>query len=103
MGINLYFSYNSNVKDEKDKKKFYEKQLQRVLKLLIAALCITVFSYFIFGDMFVKFGILHFIGFSSLLLIPFVNNHNMILSIIIAVIVLRLLNQDRTFFSWVPP
>ena len=52
--------------------------------------------------MFVKFGILHFIGFSSLLLITFVNNHNMTLSIIIMVIVLRLLNQDRTFLV-VPP
>ena len=35
VGINLYFSYNSNVKDEKDKKKFYEKLLKRVLKLLM--------------------------------------------------------------------
>lgn len=103
VGINLYFSYDSSIKNEKDKNKYYEKQLYRVLRLLIAALFISVFSYLIFGDLFVKFGILHFIGFSSLLLIPFINNHNVLLSFIIAVIILRLLMADKSFFSWVPP
>ena len=47
------------------------------------AICMSLFTYFVFGDKFVKFGILHFISLSSLLLFMFVDNENLIKMIIL--------------------
>ena len=99
VGINIYLSY----KNSKTKEDFYEKQLKRIFKLLAFAVFITVFSYFIFGDKFVKFGILHFMAIASLLLMLFVNNQKAIIGIIFVALILKvLINQDPNMFLFVP-
>ena len=77
VGVNIYLSYQNS----KNKKEFYEKQLKRIFKLLSLAIFITLFSYFIFGDKFVKFGILHFMAIASLILMLFVDNEKVLIGI----------------------
>ena len=79
VGVNMYISYKSEedkFKKNKDKKKkksqFNLKQLKRIGKLAMLALFLSIFSYKIFGDMFIKFGILHFMALSSLLVMFFI-------------------------------
>ena len=99
VGINIYLSY----KNSKTKEEFYEKQLKRIFKLLAFAVFITVFSYFIFGDKFVKFGILHFLAIASLLLMLFVDNQKAIIGIIFVALILKvLIEQDPSMFLFVP-
>jgi len=99
VGINIYLSY----KNSKTKEEFYEKQLKRIFKLLAFAIFITIFSYFIFGDKFVKFGILHFMAIASLLLLLFVDNQKAIIGIIFVALILKvLIEQDPSMFLFVP-
>jgi uncharacterized membrane protein len=104
VGINLVFSYYISQEKKQDKKQYIKKQLYRIGKLAFCALFMTLFTYFVFGYNFVKFGILHFVAFSSLLLVPFVNNMSAIYSFLVIITVLYfLVNQDRSMFSGVPP
>ena len=66
VGVNLSLSKKKN-----ENKKFIKLQLYRVLKLLIYAFIITASTYYIFPNMFVRFGILHFIAISVLILMWF--------------------------------
>ncbi len=107
-GVNMYISYNSEKeKIKKDKKKeleFLKKQLYRILKLIVIAIFISIFSYFIFGDMFVKFGILHFMAFSSLLLMPFIDSPKILGVIILITLFVRyLIQKDQKIFYNIPP
>ena len=104
VGINLVFSYYSSKKKKEDQKKFIQKNIYRVFKLVFFALFMTLFTYFIFGEKYVKFGILHFIALSSLVLFPFVNNMKIIYSILILLtIIYFLLRSNPSIFSNVPP
>ena len=58
------------------------KNIKRILKLAFFAICMSLFTYFVFGDKYVKFGILHFISLSSLLLFMFVDKEYIIKIII---------------------
>tara|TARA_Y100000590_G_scaffold411507_1_gene505628 strand:+ start:4543 stop:5262 length:720 start_codon:yes stop_codon:yes gene_type:complete len=64
VGINLVLS--------NQKKDVYP--WNRILNLVFLASCMSLFSYFIFESKYIKFGILHFIAFVSILLLPFINN-----------------------------
>ena len=66
VGINLVFA----------KKKNSEPQyhLGRIGKITFYAILMSVFTYYVFKERYVKFGILHFVAFSSLLLFMFVDN-----------------------------
>ena len=107
VGINMYISYKKDLeKSKKDKSKkpqFLKNQLKRIIKLVAIAIFISIFSYFIFGNMFVKFGILHFMSFSSLLLLPFVDSPKIITGIIFFILFMKyLVNKDRSMFQNVP-
>lgn len=49
---------------------FIKKQLKRSATVYLMAMIISIFSYLIVPDMYIRFGILHFISISILLLIP---------------------------------
>jgi len=104
VGINMYISYK-NSKEKNEKKKVYiKKQLTRIGKLLVCALFMTVFSYYVFGDKFIKFGILHFIAFGSLCLFMFVDKPNIIIGVLIFISLLYTLkNISPSLFMNVPP
>ena len=108
VGLNMYISYkNEEEKKKKNKKaksEFLKKQLLRTTKLIVLAVFVSIFSYFVFGDMFVKFGILHFMAFSSLLVLPFVDSPKIITGIIgITIFIRYLVSKDRETFSNVNP
>ena len=74
------------------------------MKLGLGALFMTVFTYIVFGEKYVKFGILHFIAFSSLLLFPIVGNKNVIKIILAIVLGLYFMNTvSPSLFNFVPP
>ena len=66
VGINLVFA----------KKKTSESSyhLQRIGKIGFYAVLMSLFTYYVFKERYVKFGILHFIAFASLLLFMFVDD-----------------------------
>ena len=66
VGVNLVFA--------KQKNKDPNVHLQRVGKLAFYAVLISLFTYLVFEERYVKFGILHFVAFSSLLLFMFVDD-----------------------------
>jgi len=66
VGINLVFAKNKN-SDSKI-------HLQRVMKIAFYALLMSLFTYHVFKEKYVKFGILHFVAFCSLILFMFVDN-----------------------------
>ena len=99
VGINIYLSY----KNSETKNKYYVKQLNRILKLVFLAIFITLFSYFIFGDSFVKFGILHFLAIASLLLMLFVDNQKVIIGVIFLTLIIKvLISYDKQIFLFIP-
>tara|TARA_B100001093_G_C26597372_1_gene914314 strand:+ start:61 stop:897 length:837 start_codon:yes stop_codon:yes gene_type:complete len=95
VGINLVFSYKISKEKKISDKSYFKKNIKRLVKLGFLALFMTFFTYFVFGDSYVKFGILHFIAFSSLLLFPFVNNLKIINMIMFVVISLYILNKTH--------
>ena len=104
VGVNLVFSYKNSQKKKESDKTYFKKNIYRFIKLGFLALFMTFFTFFVFGEAYIKFGILHFLALSSLLLFPFVNNLKVIHSILFLVISLYLLNQSNPeFFLNVPP
>ena len=83
VGVNLAISYKKfkrkNKELYKENKSEYNslyagRQLKRVFYLLIAGGVMSLLSYLSFGDLFVKFGIFHFIAISILFSIPVVKS-----------------------------
>jgi uncharacterized membrane protein len=69
VGVSLYFSFQ---KEEAFSKKFLSKQFKRTLQIALAAMAVSVATYFYAPDMWIFFGILHSIVACRLLMIPFV-------------------------------
>lgn len=88
VGINLVISKKISEEKKESEKVYIIKSIKRISKLVFFAICMSLFTYFVFGDKFVKFGILHFISLSSLLLFMFVDNENLINMIIAILFVL---------------
>ena len=104
VGINLVFSYYISKEKKESSKEYLKTNIFRVLKLGIGALFMTLFTYFVFGEKYVKFGILHFIAFASLLLFPYVDNMKVIYGILTGVFILWcMLKNNPGMFSSVPP
>ena len=83
VGVNLAISYKKfkekNREDfENDKNKYYSKYIKKVLKrvalLVVAAASVSILSYFAFKNLYVKFGIFHFIAAAVLLTTPIVGS-----------------------------
>ena len=84
VGINLTFA--------KNKTKDPSVHLRRIGKIAFFALLMSLFTYFVFKERFVKFGILHFVAFSSLLLFTFVDDLQAMKIITAILITLYILN-----------
>lgn len=101
VGVNLTLS-KDNSKNKNDKE-FIKKNLKRILKLVFLAGIMSLITYFIFGDNFVKFGILHFIAFASLILFYIVDDLKLIYTLLIlSILVYYLIRQNPTIFASVP-
>ena len=83
VGVNLAISYKKfrrkHREDYKNNKyKYYNqfigKTLRRVLYLLLAGITMSFLSYITFGDLYVKFGIFHFIAAAVFLTMPIVGS-----------------------------
>ena len=111
VGINSAISYN---KFREKNKKLYEKDrssfnnqyvgkvAKRSLFLLLAGVTMTVLSYLGFGNLFVKFGIFHFIGVALLLAIPIVHSKFLSLAVTLLIGIVHVLSKTarlQAFFS----
>ena len=111
VGINSAISYNKfrekNKKlYEKDKTSFNNQYIGKVAKrslfLLLAGLTMTVLSYLGFGNLFVKFGIFHFVGVALLLAIPIVHSKFLSLAVTLLIGIVHVLSKTarlQAFFS----
>jgi uncharacterized membrane protein len=70
VGVSLTISY-SRIKNKKIN--YFKKYLRRGIKIFGYGLLITAFSFLVFKEQFVYFGVLHFIGVGIILAIPFLN------------------------------
>ncbi|MEA1939912.1 MAG: heparan-alpha-glucosaminide N-acetyltransferase [Candidatus Caldatribacteriota bacterium] len=71
VGVSLSISFSRAVKKGRDSKKLFIKYLQRGLKVFFWGLIITFVTWFLVGEGYVIFGILHLIGISIILAFPF--------------------------------
>jgi len=79
-GVNLSVSYQKSEKEDSDFNCFFGKQMKRVLVLMSCGLILSYLSYLVFNNLYVKFGILHFLSTALLISQLFVNN-NLLLTI----------------------
>lgn len=107
---------NKDLKDKKDNyyqslynKNYTFKQIVRVGYLLLTAALISLITYILFNDWYVKFGIIHFVAVSLLILFKFVNNDTILMTLNVLIVGLWSLKtfNDNSFglykyFSWVP-
>ena len=87
VGVNLVFA--------KQKNKDPNAHLQRVGKLAFYAVLMSLFTYLVFEERYVKFGILHFVAFSSLLLFMFVDDVETMKVITGVFVILFILNKVK--------
>lgn len=100
VGINLTFS-KDRLKDNNGE--YVKKSLKRICKISFLAMLMSVFTYFIFGDEFVKFGILHFIAFASFVLFYFVDDLKIIYTLLVlSILCYYLIKTSPSVFSEVP-
>ena len=111
VGVNSAISYNKfrekNKKlYEKDKSSFNNQYIGKVAKralfLLLAGFTMTILSYLGFGNLFVKFGIFHFVGVALLLAIPIVHSKFLALAVTLFIGIIHVLSKTarlQAFFS----
>jgi hypothetical protein len=63
-GVSLYISYSNN---KTYKTKFYKTRFYRSLEILFHALIISLVTYLLYPNIFIRFGILHFMALATLL------------------------------------
>ncbi len=103
VGINLVFQYKNSNDKKTTMTEYVSKNIGRFTKLLLGAFFMSVFTYFVFGNNFVKFGILHFILLSSMVLMPFLNNLFVVKSLLAIVLVIwYLVKTNPSLFYNVP-
>ena len=69
MGVNLHLSYKKN------KDTYYKKQIYRAVKLLVIGLLMTLVTYYIFPDKFIRYGIFHFLATAIIVSFPFIKTN----------------------------
>jgi len=87
-GVSLTLSYNRII--QKGQKPSFTRYLKRGLWILGWGMVITVFTYFTLGDGYVRFGVLHCIGVSTILGYFFHGLQNDIITLIASVLCLVL-------------
>ena len=100
VGISLALSNQNST----SKKQFYKKQSTRGVLILVAATVVTMTTKIITPHAHVKFGILHFIGISILVLLPFAQKK--VIPLILAITALAitpLIQTSTTTFSLLYP
>ena len=75
VGVSLALS----TKKHEDKKDYYFMRLKRSIHIFFHALIITIITHYLFGNIGIKFGVLHFIALGTLLLSPIADNIYLIL------------------------
>jgi uncharacterized membrane protein len=102
VGISLTLSY-SRVKTW-SRKKIFLKYLKRGFTIFLWGLVITVVSWFFIREDFIIFGVLHFIGLSIILSIPFLKNKlsNLVWAVFFILIgfYIKKIVFDSSFFIW---
>ena len=73
-GVNLALSFQKNKESNKPNNEYYGKQIKRALLFFIIAGIVTLFTYLIFPNNYVIFGIFHFLASSILISNFFVEN-----------------------------
>lgn len=79
VGMNLSISYQKYKLEDKDK--YIKKQIKRGLFLLGIGMILSLLTYLAFGNKYIRFGILHFIGVSIILSTLIIHNKNLSLYI----------------------
>ena len=101
VGISLTLSFSRAKKMKIDGKKLYSKYIKRGLKIFSWGLIITAITGIFFREKFIFFGVLHFIGISIILAIPFLRFRylNLLLGIVFISVGMYLKNIFFDF-SW---
>ena len=103
VGINLTLSKERSKDKNENNQDYIKKNIKRVLKLVFLAGMMSLFTYFIFGNNFVKFGILHFIAFASLIVFYIVDDLKIIYTLLIlSLLIYYLIRKNPTIFAGVP-
>ena len=92
VGYSLVNSYENN------KKNFLYKRIKKSIEILIHAVIITLITYYYYPDMYVRFGILHFIGLITLLfafIVPYNNLYYIMFIIFILLQYIKLSNINN--------
>lgn len=83
-GFSVYLSYKAYLNKEttnKSIKDFYNMRLKRSMIIGVHALIITIISHYLHPQYGIKFGILHFIALSTLLITPLVHLNNVFITL----------------------
>ena len=98
MGINSVFSLDSHKKSNKSDEEYYKKLMKRVLLFASIAFFMSLSSYLIFGyDLFIKFGIFHYMTFGTVIISYFSDKPNM--SVILSLILLFLKDYNNPYIN----
>ena len=82
-GFLLSYAYKQNSTN------YIFKRVKRSLQILLAALLITIITYIYYPNKFIRFGILHFLGLSTLILAPIVPYKQLYIIILFISIILH--------------
>jgi|TARA_B110000967_G_scaffold201436_1_gene238714 uncharacterized membrane protein len=103
VGINLTLSKEKSNNADADGNEYIKRSLKRTLKLVFLAALMSLFTYFVFGDSFVKFGILHFIAFASFALFYIVDDLKIIYTLLIlSILAYYMILKNPMIFAGVP-
>lgn len=102
VGVNLAIINQKYKKMYKEKYEHFEfsRQLKRALFLVGGGIIMTILSYLGFGENYIKFGILHFVGVSIILSQFFVSSRIMALIIAIFVLILNFIFNSGKYSSY---
>ena len=101
VGISLTLSFSRANKMKIDKKKLYSKYIKRGLKIFSWGLLITLITGIFFRENLIFFGVLHFIGISIIIAIPFLRFRYLNLFLGIVFISIGMYLKNIAFgFSW---
>jgi uncharacterized membrane protein len=97
VGISLHVSYQRSIILKREKSYFLFQQLKRGLLVFLCGLLVTLFTWYFAPDDYVRFGILHFIGVSIILLTFFADKPFIALFVSgLAVVITPLVSHSTT-------
>jgi uncharacterized membrane protein len=89
-------SMSLSVINKKDNVKYYTSRLKRSLKILVHAMFLTALTHYLFPGFGIKFGVLHFIGLSTLLLSPIAGNNFLLVLLAIVLLFVKIPSINPT-------